>query len=69
MILDTIEYKEDLYDILVADDDEEEEETEVVILKKVSESGDDVEYDVVEDEETLDAVFELFKDAFEEEEE
>ena len=67
IILETVEYDGDYYDVLISAEeaeDEEEEEAEVIILKKISESGDDVEYDVVDDEATIFAVFEIFKEIY-----
>ena len=71
-MLDTIEYQGDSYIVLVPlDEDEEgdddgqdgEETVEVVILKVVpGEDGDEDEYETVDDDETLDALFELFHD-------
>lgn len=70
--LDLIEYEGEEYVILLpADEVEEEEPDEVVILKleKTAENEDDDEetYVSVEDEDVLNAVFDIFKDKFKDE--
>ena len=65
--LDLIEYNSEEYVILLPAE-EKEEEGEVVILKvEQSESDDEESYIGVEDEEELNAVFEIFKDKFKDE--
>ena len=65
--LDLIEYNSEEYVILLPAD-EKEEEGEVVILKvEQSEADDEESYIGVEDEEELNAVFEIFKDKFKDE--
>lgn len=64
--LDLIEYNSEEYVILLPV--EEEEADEVVILKvEDTESEDEESYVGVEDQETLNAVFQLFKDKFKDE--
>lgn len=70
--LDLIEYEGEEYVILLpADEVEEEEPDEVVILKleKTAENEEDDEetYVSVEDEDVLNAVFDIFKDKFKDE--
>ena len=63
--LDLIEYNSEEYVILLPVD---EETDEVVILKvEDTESEDEESYVGVEDEETLNAVFQIFKDKFKDE--
>lgn len=67
--LDLIEYESEQYAILLPVEETEGEEGEVVILK-VEDSDDDSEeetYVSVDDEETLNNVFELFKEKFKDE--
>ena len=64
--LDLIEYQGDEYVVLLPTD-EDDDAGEVVILK-VEEIGDDQEsYVSVDDDETLQAVFQVFKDKFSDE--
>ncbi len=67
--LDLIEYDSEEYVILlpVSDDESEEDDGEVVILKVEDSEGDDESYVSVDDEETLQAVFEIFKEKFKDE--
>ena len=72
--LDLIEYESEEYVVLlpVLEDDEEDDEEddgEVVILKvdDSEENSDEESYISVDDEETLTAVFEIFKEKFKEE--
>lgn len=67
--LDLIEYDSEEYVVLLpAEEDEEDDDGEVVILK-VEDSGNEEEesYVSVDDEETLNAVFEIFKEKFKDE--
>ena len=67
--LDLIEYDSEEYVVLLPVlEDGEEDDGEVVILK-VEDTGDEEEesYVSVDDEETLNAVFEIFKDKFKDE--
>ena len=70
--LTTIEYQEDLYVVLMVLDDEEtdDEEGEVLILKieKDPETGEDM-YVSVDDDEVSQAVFDLFMEQMDEEDE
>ena len=68
--LDLIEYEGENYVILLpADEIENEEADEVVILKEEAIPGNDEEesYVSVDDETTLNKVFEIFKDKFKDE--
>lgn len=70
--LDLIEYEGEEYIVLLpAEDVENEEPDEVVILKteKIEEESDSDEetYVSVEDEDVLNAVFDIFKDKFKDE--
>ncbi|MGN1270016.1 MAG: DUF1292 domain-containing protein [Clostridia bacterium] len=67
--LDLIEYEGEEYVVLLPVESEESEEAgEVVILKlEDSESEEEESYVSVEDEETLNKVFEIFKEKFEDE--
>ncbi len=61
--LDLIEYKDENYVVLLPHDDSDDN-TEVVILKVEISDDEEESYTSVEDEETLTAVFDLFKDHF-----
>ena len=67
--LDLIELDGEQYVVLLpAEEDENEEDGEVVILKvEDSESEDEESYVGVEDEATLNAVFNIFKEKFKDE--
>ena len=66
--LDLVELEDEEYVVLlpIADGGEEEEEGEVVILKveDVDEESDEESYVSVDDEDTLNRVFEIFKEKF-----
>lgn len=64
--LDLIEYRDSEYVVLLPVSDEDE--SEVVILKlDEADDSDDEAYMSVEDEDVLQAVFEIFKDRFKDE--
>ena len=69
--LDLIEYESEEYVVLlpVIEEGEDEDDGEVVILKvdDSDEAEDEESYISVDDEETLTAVFEIFKDKFKDE--
>lgn len=66
--LDLIEYEAEEYVVLLPVDDEgENEDGEVVILKLEDSETDEESYVSVDDESTLAAVFEIFKDKFKDE--
>ena len=67
--LDLIEYENEEYVVLLPlEDDEEDEAGEVVILKVEDTDSDDEEsYVSVDDQETLNTVFEMFKEKFKDE--
>ena len=66
--LDLIEYEEEEYVVLLPIEEDEEEAGEVVILKvEDSESEEEESYVSVDDEETLNTVFEIFKEKFKDE--
>ncbi len=60
--LDTVEYEGEEYIILLPV--EEEEQSEVMILRVDSLNDEDEIYSGVDDEETLQAVFDIFKDRY-----
>lgn len=64
--LDLIDYEGEQYVVLLPTEETEDEEAgEVVILKlEDSESEDEESYTSVDDEDTLNAVFEIFKEKF-----
>jgi len=65
--LDLIEYEEEEYVVLLPVEEEEDSE-EVVILKVEDTDSDEEEsYVSVDDEETLNTVFEIFKEKFKDE--
>jgi uncharacterized protein YrzB (UPF0473 family) len=66
--LDLIEYESEEYVVLLpVDDDGENDDGEVVILKLEDSDTDEESYVSVDNEETLTAVFEIFKDKFKDE--
>ena len=67
--LDLIEYNNENYVVLLpVDEVENEDADEVVILKEEdTPEGEEESYVSVDDEETLNKVFEIFKDKFKEE--
>lgn len=66
--LDLVEYQNEEYVVLLpVEDDDEDEAGQVVILKVDDCSGDEESYVSVEDDETLQTVFEIFKEKFKEE--
>ena len=66
--LDLIEYESEQYVVLLPAEDGDEDSGEVVILKlEDSESEDEESYVSVDDEETLNAVFDIFKEKFKDE--
>ncbi len=66
--LDLIEYESEEYVVLLPiDDDGENDDGEVVILKLEDADTDEESYVSVDDEETLNAVFDIFKDKFKDE--
>ena len=66
--LDLIEYESEEYVVLLPVDEEgENDDGEVVILKLEDSETDEESYVSVDDEATLSAVFEIFKDKFKDE--
>lgn len=66
--LDLIEYESEEYVVLLPVDDEgENDDGEVVILKLEDSETDEESYVSVDDEATLSAVFEIFKEKFKDE--
>ena len=66
--LDLIEYESEEFVVLLPiDEDGENEDGEVVILKLEDSDTDEESYVSVDDEATLNAVFEIFKDKFKDE--
>lgn len=60
--LDTVEYDGDEYIVLLPVDDEEQ--SEVMILRVDSLDDENESYSGIDDEETLQAVFDIFKDRY-----
>ena len=66
--LDLVEYENEEYVVLLPIEDAEDDAGEVVILKvEDTESEDEESYVSVDDEETLNTVFEMFKEKFKDE--
>ena len=67
--LDYIEYEGEEYVVLLPATEEEEEEAGEVVILKVEDTEDEEEdsYVSVDNEETLNAVFEIFKEKFKDE--
>jgi len=66
--LDLIEYENEEYVVLLPIEESEEDSGEVVILKvEDTESEDEESYVSVDDQETLNTVFEMFKEKFKDE--
>ena len=67
--LDLIEYDSEEYVVLLPAEGEMEEDDGEVVILKVEDSGNEEEesYVSVDDEDTLTAVFEIFKEKFKEE--
>ena len=66
--LDLIKYEEEDYVVLLPVPDGDDEDNEVVILKlEETDSEDEESYVSVDDEETLSAVFDIFKEKFKDE--
>ena len=66
--LDLVEYDDEEYVVLLPIDEGEDEAGEVVILKvEDTESEDEESYVSVDDQETLNTVFEIFKEKFKDE--
>lgn len=60
-VLDVIDYKEERYAILVPDEDDGEADSVVILRVDVDADGEET-LSSVEDDETLEAVFEIFKE-------
>ena len=66
--LDLVEYEDEEYVVLLPIEEAEEDAGEVVILKvEDTESEDEESYVSVDDQETLNTVFEIFKEKFKDE--
>ncbi len=66
--LDLVEYEDEEYVVLLPVEDAEDDAGEVVILKvEDTDSEDEESYVSVDDEETLNTVFEMFKEKFKDE--
>jgi hypothetical protein len=65
-ILSAIQYKEDGYLLVIeSDTDEEEEEVLAYVLKATYLEGDDIIYEIVEDDELLEIVFPMLEEQIE----
>lgn len=64
LLLDVVEYKGDDYMVMVPLDDEEMEDDDEdgVVILKVIRDGEEETYSGVEDEDVLNAVFEIFQE-------
>ena len=62
--LDLIEYQNEEYVVLLPTDKTQEDDGEVVILHLEDSDGDEESYGAVNDEETLNTIFRIFKDKF-----
>lgn len=67
--LDMINYENENYIVLLPADENAEDGDEVVILKqaKSDDGSDEEEYDSVEDEDTLNTIFDMFKEKYKDE--
>ena len=66
--LDLVEYEDEEYVVLLPIEETEDDAGEVVILKvEDTESEDEESYVSVDDQETLNTVFEIFKEKFKDE--
>ena len=65
--LDLIEYEEEEYVVLLPMEESEDDAGEVVILKVEDTEAEEESYVSVDDEETLNTVFEMFKEKFKDE--
>lgn len=61
-VLDQVIYNQTKYLLVVETDLEDEEEAEGVILKQVNDEGDDIVYDLIEDEQEYMMVLELLRE-------
>lgn len=61
-VLDQVIYNQTKYLLVVEADLEDEEEAEGVILKQVNDEGDDIVYDLIEDEQEYMMVLELLRE-------
>lgn len=61
-LLDTVEYEDELYFMLVPATDSEEIDGEVFIMKRVEAENGEEMLEAVDDEETFDKVYEIFKE-------
>ena len=64
--LDLIEYNDDNFVVLLPVEEDDEDDNEVVILKE-DKDAEEESYVSVDDEETLNQVFEIFKEKFKDE--
>jgi hypothetical protein len=65
-ILSAIQYKEDGYLLVIeSDTDDEEEEVLAYVLKATYLEGDDIIYEIVEDDELLEIVFPMLEEQIE----
>ena len=61
-LLDTVEYEDELYFMLVPATDSDEVDGEVFIMKRVVDEGGEEMLEAVEDDDTFDAVYNIFKE-------
>ncbi len=66
-LMDIISYKDEDYAILLPADDENESELVILQMEDEDEDDDEVSFLPVESEETLSAIYEIFKEKFKDE--
>ncbi|MBC7960779.1 MAG: DUF1292 domain-containing protein [Vallitaleaceae bacterium] len=64
-VLGSVEYEGSAYLMVVEEEELEEEDMTAYILKAIEEDGEDIIYHLVDDEDELDCVTELFDDVLE----
>lgn len=64
-VLGSVEHEGDAYLMVVDEEELEDEDMTAYILKAIEEDGEEVVYEIVDDENELDAVTELFNDILE----
>lgn len=64
-VLGSVEYNEDVYLMVVDVEELDDEDMTAYILKAVEEDGEDMIYEIVDDEEELDTLVDMFEDVLE----
>lgn len=65
MILGSVLYEEETYLLVVEEDEIEDDDMTAYVLKAIAEEDEDVIYELVDDDDELDAVSELFEEILE----